>query len=129
MIRKAQYTDISMIELLLDWGSSRGSVLKRSRKEIKENIHFFYVFEQNQQIIACCSLERYQSRLAEIRSLVVLPQYQGRGIAQQLLDTCLSEAKILGIEQIIVITDKGYVFKKHGFSSQVRSKQILVHSM
>ncbi len=82
----------------------------------------FYVAEESGRIIGCCALEVYSQRLAEVRSLAVLPEFQGKGIATQLVQKCLEEARVLQVHEVLTITGATALFEKHGFGAFNREK-------
>lgn len=122
MIRKARKTDLNQILRLLKYGAISGKVLTRSKSDMLQNIKNFFVCVENSQIIGCASLEVYSPKLAEIRSLVVDPSYQRKGIGSLLVQTCLLEAKAQGIFEILAITDKNQFFKGLGFKKSIEEK-------
>ncbi len=125
MIRKAGIKDIKKIYSLLLEGVNSGKVLKRSLKELKNAIKNFYVYEENNKVVGCCSLEIYSQKLAEIRSLVVTVEYRNKGIGSALVKNCLDEAKKKGVYQVLSVTDKCDLFEKFGFKSEVDEKQAM----
>ena len=128
MIRKAKLKDLKNIYSLLQEGVNSGKVLKRSSKEIRKAINSFFVYEEENKVVGCCSLEIYSQKVAEIRSLVVSFEYRNRGIGSILVKKCLDEAKNKGIYQVLSITDKSDLFERFGFKSEVDEKQaMLVH--
>lgn len=90
-------------------------MLPRSLNELYENIRDFWVAEENKKIIGCCALHVSWDNLAEIKSLAIQKNRQGRGLGRKLVSTCLQEAKELGTKQIFVLTYKTDFFKKLGF--------------
>ncbi len=118
MLRKAKNTieDIDFVFSLISFAAKNGKVLPRSKDEIKKVIKNFYVFETDGKVVGCCSLEIYSPKLAEIRSLVVTPQYQGKSIGRQLVNACVREATEKKIYEVLAITDKDVFFEKMGFS-------------
>ena len=86
----------------------------------------FFVAEESGTLVACCALEVYSKRLAEIRSLAVLPQHQGRGIASKLIDACLTAAKDEGVYEVISITGSPAFFEKHGFGTFNKEKYAMI---
>lgn len=77
----------------------------------------FYVAENNSEVIGCCALDIYSKRIAEIRSLAVLPDFHGKGIGNKLVEICLKKAKGRRITEIITITSTENFFHKFGFST------------
>ena len=119
MIRKAKFNDIFEIEKLINIGARDGKVLKRQAEEIAEVINSFFVYTFNDLVVGCISLEVYSPKLAEIRSLVVLPEFQGKGIATKLIKKCLNEAKIKDVYELLTITDKLKLFESLDFKKQL----------
>jgi len=116
MLRKAiYYSDALAIKKLIDWAAKKNKVLPRSLEEIQDVLDCFYVWVEHNEIVGCCSLEIYNKKLAEIRSLVVLPKYQNKGVGTNLVKTCVEEAKEKGIYEVLAITDKIKFFYKVGF--------------
>src|SRR5436190_7669954 len=56
------------------------------------------------QVIACCALEVYSKRLAEVRSLAVAREHHGKGIASALIEACLARAKELDVYEVLTIS-------------------------
>lgn len=125
MIRKANIKDIKTIYSLLLEGASSGKVLKRSSKELEKVIKSFFVYEENDIVVGCCSLEIYSQKLAEIRSLVVSSEYKNRGIGSALVQRCLEEAESKRIYQVLSVTDKSRFFERFGFRTEVDEKQAM----
>src|SRR5262245_43284428 len=94
-IRRAADADIERIHQLIM--SAEGRLLKRTRADIRKSIRFFFVAEAGPDIVACCALEIYSKKLAEVRSVVVEPEWQNQGIASDMIKRCIEEAKRRGI--------------------------------
>src|SRR3989338_4138671 len=99
MIRKTKLKDLKIIYSLLQEGVNSGKVLERSSREIQKVISSFFVYEKNGKVIGCCSLEIYNQKLAEIRSLVVSSEYRNRGIGSALVKRCLDGERKKGVHQ------------------------------
>ena len=125
MIRKANIKDVNIIHTLLLEGVSSGKILIRSINELINVVEYFFICEENNEVIACCSLEIYSQKLAEIRSLVVSSKYQNRGIGSALVQRCLDEAKSKGVYQVLSVTDKSDLFERFGFKTEVNEKQAM----
>lgn len=117
MIRRAKNKEeeIGAIYNLINDAAIKGSILARSHDEIGEVINGFYVAVEDERIVGCCAIEVYNRKLAEIRSLVVVSEYRGRGIAKRLVEACLEDAREKGVMEVITITDKDAFFEKTGF--------------
>ena len=115
MVRKAKEKDLSSLKILIDFASRKGFILPRSKREIKENLNSFFVALENGKIVGCCALDIYNWKLAEIRSLVVLPAFQKKGLGRKLVEKCLVKAKKLKIYEVLSITREDRFFSRLGF--------------
>lgn len=117
MIRKTKPNEINAIYELIAIAAKQGQILLRSKEEIGQVLPSFYVAIENDKVVGCCSLEIYSPKLAELRSLAVLPEHQGKKIGRQLVNVCIQEAKEKNIFEILAVTDKVAFFEKLGFST------------
>lgn len=124
-IRKAKIKDLEAIYSLLQEGVNSGKVLKRSLKALVGVVTNFFVWEEDNKIVGCCSLEIYNQKIAEIRSLVVSSEYRSKGIGSALVKRCVEEASRKGIYQVLSVTDKCDLFQRFGFKTEVDEKQIM----
>ena len=86
----------------------------------------FFVAEEQGKLIGCCALEVYSERLAEVRSLAVAKEYQGKGIGTALIERCLEEAESKGVYEVLTITSALPLFGKHGFGTFKGEKYALI---
>jgi len=124
--RKAKVSDISGISKLIEEASGYGILLQRTEQELHDDLDEFWVMEDNDKIIACCALDIYSKKLAEIRSMAVRESYQGQGIASILLDHCIQEAKDKGVYEVLTITNRANIFRKKGFAEQLDGQTALL---
>lgn len=61
------------------------------------------------------SLKIFNADLAEVRSLIVAPQFRRRGIARAIVNELLSEAKFYGLKSVFTLTYQKEFFKRLGF--------------
>ena len=125
LIRRAKAADVPVIHRLIVDASLHGKILKRTPHDIRKNVRHFWVAEEKGRVQACCSLEVYSKKLAEIRSLAVYAARRKRGIATALIEVCLREAKRRGIYEVLAITDREDLFKRRGFSEQLHGQKAL----
>ena len=88
--------------------------------------HEFFVAEEDGTIVGCCALEIYSQRLAEIRSLAVHADHQGKGIASALVDACVAWAQEKQVYEVLSITGTPAFFEKHGFGTFHNEKYALI---
>jgi amino-acid N-acetyltransferase len=89
----------------------------------------FFVALVGDRIVGCCALQIYSRRLAEVRSLVVHPDFQGRGIASRLLEQCQQRGRERGVKQLLVVTGEVTLFERLGFSTFRREKIALFYDV
>jgi len=123
MLRKAKITDITQIQKLINAFARQDLMLSRSLNELYENIRDFWVAEERGRIIGCAALHISWDDLAEIKSLAVAKNRQGKGLGRELAMACLSEAAELGAKKVFALTYKPDFFKKLGFK-KVRHAQL-----
>lgn len=115
MIRKAQINDVKEIQKLLTGFASRGDMLSRSLSELYEALRDFYVFEEDGKLLGTTALHIVWEDLAEVRSVAVVEDAGRRGIGSQLVQTCIDEARELGLKRLFCLTYKPDFFGKLGF--------------
>ena len=130
LIRKAKIKDASKIKALIEPYAKKGAMLSRPIYEIYESIRDFSVAVSNGKIIGCCALhifgkeykpydfdDKKELILAEIRSLIVVPDWQGKNVGTQLLKKCVEEGKKLGVTKIFILTTENIIsfLKRFGF--------------
>ena len=123
MVRKATAEDIDAILLLVNSNTDR--LLERDRGELEQLLEAFWVAEADGRVVGCCCLEVYSQKIAELRSLAVLPEYRGRGIGAALTETVVAEAKRRGVPQVLVVTSNREFFEKLNFGSCLNEKYAL----
>jgi amino-acid N-acetyltransferase len=115
MIRKAILQDARQIHKLLLNYAKDGLVLPRSLMDIFEAIRDFYVFVEGERVVGAAALNICWEDLAEVRSLVVDENHNGRGIGRYLVEACIAEARQLGIGRVFALTYQQTFFEKLGF--------------
>lgn len=121
-IRKASITDIKQVQRLVNEYAKKEEMLPRSLNDLYENIRDLFVYEKKGEIKGVCALHILWEDLAEIRSLAVSRDSQGKGLGNKLLKTCIDEAKQLGITRVFALTYHSGLFKKNGFKDIDKSK-------
>jgi len=119
-IRKAATEDFPVIQALIKLFPEK--LLQEHLPEPEE----FTVAVEDGKIVACCALEVYSKRLAEIRSLAVSPEFQGQGIATKLIEVCVQEANDKQIYEVLTITGSSTLFEKQGFGTFNNEKYALL---
>ncbi|PLX86723.1 MAG: GNAT family N-acetyltransferase [Desulfuromonas sp.] len=116
MIRQARIPDVKEIHHLLLGYAEQGQLLGRSLADIYDALRDFYVYEESGEILGVCALSICWEDLAEVRSLAVQPGLSGRGIGRALVESCLDEARVLGLKRVFALTYQPEFFSRLGFS-------------
>ena len=116
MIRKARMSDVKGIQQLIAEYARKGDMLPRSLADIYENLRDYFVFEEDGgELAGSAAIHIMWEDLAEVRSLAVREGRMRRGIGTQLVESCISEAIVLGIGRVFALTYKPEFFEKLGF--------------
>ncbi len=110
-IRKATRRDVRFIYSLTRAAVKREELIQRTQVAIEKNIDQYYVFEIDENIIACVTLILYPGKsLAEIGSLYVLPFYHNRGIGKKMVEYAGMMAKERGATNIVALSTQSFGF-------------------
>lgn len=115
---KAVVSDASEIHRLIQyWFEATGDVLPRTEGEIYETIRDFVVVRDpgGDRLLAAGALHVEWRDLAEIKSLVVDPGTQGKGLGRIVVEACLSEAVDMGLKTVFALTTTPAFFERLGF--------------
>ena len=124
---KAVVGDAPEIHRLIQyWFEKTGDVLPRTEGEIYETIRDFVVVRDaratngsggssGQRLLAAGALHVEWRDLAEIKSLVVDPGTQGKGLGRIVVDACLDEAVAMGLKTVFALTTTPAFFERLGF--------------
>lgn len=124
MIRKTNIQDIRSIHEILGHYADQGLLLPRSLSELYVHLRDFFVIEDRNKkgsVIAVCALGICWEDLAEIRSLAVAQDQQGKGLGSQLVEVCLEEARSLGLKKVFALTYIPGFFSRLGFKEVEKS--------
>ncbi len=128
MIRKATIKDIREIHSILNQFAGKSLLLPRSLSDLYDHLRDYAVFElESGEIAGVSALHICWEDLAEIRSLAVKEEFQGKGIGRRLVEFCLSEALTLGIYRVFTLTYQPGFFEKLGFNKV--DKSLLPHKV
>lgn len=129
-IRKATRRDVRFIYSLTRAAVKREELLHRTQQAIEKNIDQFFVFEIDENIIACVTLILYPGKppFAEIGSLYVLPFYHNRGIGKKMVEYACLMAKERGATRIVALSTQSFGFFTNVLGFEETDKSILPES-
>jgi amino-acid N-acetyltransferase len=116
IVRYARLADAPAISAITAEYARKGIMLERSNENIVENIRNFFVAEYKSEVIGCCAIAFYTSKLAEIRSLAVFNRYKMRGIGRLLVEKAESVLREEGVEEVFVLTLSSEFFQRLGYN-------------
>lgn len=111
-IRKATKRDVRLIYNLIRHAVRREELVHRTQQSIEKNLDQFFVFEIDENIIACVTLYFYadKPKVAEVGSLYVLPFYNNRGIGKKMVEYACLQAKERGATTVIALSTQSFGF-------------------
>ncbi|MBW1802178.1 MAG: N-acetyltransferase, partial [Deltaproteobacteria bacterium] len=110
--------------------AERDLLLPRSLSELYGHVRDFFVVVEaprDNVVIGVGALGVCWEDLAEIKSLAVVEDHQGKGYGARLVDACLKDAHSLGLKNVFALTYVPEFFKKLGFREI--EKSILPHKV
>ena len=114
--RKATPFDAADIKRLIDLYVASGTLLPRSEEFIASNAqHFIVAVDDDRRIVGCVHLDEYAPSLAELRSLAVAPETQGKGIGRVLVDGTERFARRRGYATLFAVSNDEAFFRRFGF--------------
>ena len=114
-VRRARLTDVPRMMPLLNEYARQAEILPRLEADVYQSIRDWVVAEADGHMIGMGSLLIMWGDLAEIRSLVIAPAYQGHGVGREIVRLLLAEAGSLGLPRVFALTRKPGFFLKIGF--------------
>lgn len=122
-MRNAKMEDVKQIHSLLNHFAKEGLLLGRSISSLFDKLRDFAVcVDECNMVIGVCAMQITWENLAEIRSLAVREDMQGKGVGRMLVNWCLSEADEYNISNIFTLTYQPLFFEKIGFMHLEKSE-------
>jgi N-acetylglutamate synthase-like GNAT family acetyltransferase len=114
-IRAARKSDAATIVRLISLNVASGELLPRSEEFVASHATHFLVASEEGRLLGCVHLDEYAPSLAEIRSLVVVPEAQGRGVGVALVAALERLAKARGYHTLFAVSNKEEFFLRRGY--------------
>ncbi len=115
IIRRAHVDDVEQIASLINSYAAQGLMLPKTETQLYNNLRDFIVADVDGSIVGCAGLKITWRDLAEIVSLAVAPEWQGRGLGRRLCEPLIEDARALGIPTVFALTYQVEFFAKFGF--------------
>jgi len=114
-IRPVKREDLAGLAEFIQPFVSEGRLLPRTTEELAELVYNGFVAKVDGRLIGFAALEIYSRKLAEIRSLAVIPEFQGKGVGRLLVEECVERARKRDILEVMAITSSEVFFRSCGF--------------
>ncbi len=115
LIRPLRREDLSALVTFLEPFVADGKLLPRTTQELGDLLPNGFIAEADGLIIGFAALEIYSSKMSEIRSLAVSPEFRGRGVGRLLVEQCVARARERQVLEVMAITSNEDFFKCCGF--------------
>jgi amino-acid N-acetyltransferase len=115
-LRRARAADVNAIHALIDAHLHEGHLLPRTREDIEREVEQFVVATRDDVVVGCAELSRLATDVAEVRSLVVADDVQGRGIGRALVLVLMAAAQNGPYTRLCAFTHAPAFFVRLGFS-------------
>lgn len=115
IVRPAEVSDLPELEQLIADFVRTNRLLPRTYDELQDLIPFGFVATLDGRLVGFAALEIYSSKLAEIRSLAVVPELQGKGLGKKLVQECIQLAQNRNVLEVMAITSADDFFRSCGF--------------
>jgi len=126
-IRAATLHDVGTLEAFIAAYTSDGTLLPRPRANLLQHVRDFRVACDGDRLIGCGALQVVNTRLAEIRSVAVHPDWRGGGIGSRIVECLLADAHALGLGRVFCLTRRQSFFARLGFVTV--SKETFPHKI
>lgn len=113
--RSARMQDVPRLYTMINHYAARDDMLPRPLDYLYNRLREFHVAEASGEVIGCAGLKVIWENLAEVVSVVVHPNVQGRSVGRMLVETLFVEARKLGINTIYTFTLQPVFFSRLGF--------------
>ena len=115
-VREATEADVGKIHELLTIYSKKAVVLARSEEDIRFYLGNFLVAEVDGVIRGCAAARDFGNDLLEVRSMVVEPGVQGKGIGRAMVEALIAGLRVKREKfRLFALTYQVEFFKALGF--------------
>jgi len=114
-VRPARTADVVAIRGLVDAYVADRRLLAKATVTLYEDVQEFVVAVADDRVVGCGALHVLWEDLAEVRTLAVAADFQGRGVGSAVLEALIGRARQLGIRRLFCLTFETDFFARHGF--------------
>jgi amino-acid N-acetyltransferase len=108
-VRRAMKKDVRAIRNLIRESVEQEEIVKRSRIDILSQLHDYYVFQIDGNIVGCVALHiQADGESAELACLSVSSGHENLGIGQKLMTFVEEAAKAKGVKSIFLLSTRAF---------------------
>ncbi len=118
-LRAATIDDVGGILRLIEPLEADGTLVRRGRELLEQEIDRFTVLEHDRLILGCAALYPFpQARAGELACLAVQPDYRGSGHGEKIMTAIEARARAAGMKRLFVLTTRAtHWFVERGFGA------------
>lgn len=116
-LRRATIEDVGGILQLIEPLEADGTLVRRGRELLEQEIDRFTVLEHDRLIVGCAALYPFpRARAGELACLAVRPEHRGTGHGEKLMSAIEKRARAAGMKKLFVLTTRtAQWFAERGF--------------
>jgi amino-acid N-acetyltransferase len=114
-VRRARVGDVPRLYEIINFYATRGDMLPKTLDQLYNRVRNFNVAEAGGEVVGCAALHITWADLAEVVSVAVHPDFQGRRLGRLLVEPLYDEARELGIPTLFTLTLQVGFFSRLGF--------------
>lgn len=117
-IRRAMKKDVRNIMMLIKRYMDTEELARRSRSMIEKQINDYYLFEIDNNPVACVALHVYpEQNVGELACLCVSRSHENQGIGRKLVKFVEDKAREMGLEKLFALSTQAFTYfqSKAGF--------------
>jgi amino-acid N-acetyltransferase len=110
-IRRAKKKDIRSIVTLTKHSMATEELAKRTRASIEKHLQDYYIYEIDQNPVACVALHTYPDYAkGELACLYVSPSHENQGIGRKLIQFVEAKARELGLQELVTLSTQAFTY-------------------
>jgi amino-acid N-acetyltransferase len=121
VLRQARVTDVPAMHALISRFADEDRMLPRSQAKLYETVRDFLVAEEEGVVVAAGALRTIWEDWGEVCSLAVAEEHKGKGLGASIVENLLSQAVLLGLRRVFVLTFIPEYFKRFEFGELAKS--------
>jgi amino-acid N-acetyltransferase len=117
-IRRALKKDVRHLMMLTKDSVASEELVKRTRSMIEKNVSDYYLFEIDNNPVACVALHVYEEQnKGELAFLYVKPSHENQGIGRKLIQFVENKARETGLDELLTLSTQAFTYfqSKGGF--------------